>query len=86
MRFVLLILALGLFHSCCTMMEVSDLNTSGVVTDLKVVTNRPDGTTMYTILVNPEEKFYIRLVTFEKFSIGDTVCIHSQSYKLITEK
>jgi len=86
MRFILLILALGLLQSCCTMMEVSDLNTSGVITDLKPVNNRQDGTTLYTILVNPEEKFYIRLVTFEKFSIGDTVCIHSQSYKLTTSK
>ena len=86
MRVLLLILALGLFQSCCTMMEVSDLNTSGVVTDLKPVTNRPDGTIMYTILVHPEEKFYIRLVTFEKFNIGDTVCVRSQSYKLTNPK
>ena len=82
MRALLLILFLGLLQSCSTMMESSDLNTSGVVVSSKPVNNRPDGTTMYILRVNPEEKFYIRLITHEKFNIGDTVCVHSQSYKL----
>ena len=86
MRFLILVLCLGLLSSCSMMMDVSDLNTSGVVIDSKPVGNRPDGVTMYIIRVNPEEKFYIRLVTFEKFSIGDTVCVHSQSYKLTPSK
>lgn len=86
MRFVLLILSLMMLQSCGTVMEVSDLNTSGIVRKIKKVRNRPEGNLKYLIEVNPEEKFYIWLVTSEKFNIDDTVCIHSQSYKLTNPK
>lgn len=83
--FFFLLLLLGA-QSCATMMDAADLNTSGVVRSSKPVTKRPDGNMEYLLEVNPQEKFYIRLVTFEKFKIGDTVCVHTQAYKLTTSK
>ena len=89
MRVLLLILALMMLQSCGTVgtvMEVSDLNTSGVVRKIKKARRRPEGDKKYLLEINPEEKAFMWLVTFEKFSIGDTVCVRSQSYKLTNFK
>ena len=84
MRFVLLILAAFAFTSCGTIIDITECNTCGVVISSKEKRKTPY--TKYFILINPEEKAYGRLFSLEKFNIGDTICIHSQSYKLNLSK
>lgn len=82
MKKIFLFFILITISSCAIIMDAADLNTSGVVSSAKPLVNRKEGDMEYLLKVNPEEKIYIRLVTFGRFNIGDTIFFSTQIYRL----
>lgn len=79
LKFFYLLLLFGM-GSCATVIDATDLNTSGVVSKVKPLPGRAEGDMMYLLRINPEQRIYVKLVTFGRFNIGDTVFFSTQIY------
>lgn len=80
MKYIIPILLSILFTSCILNKNivVTDLNTVGKVSEVKICKNCIDGRYIYTIEIDPIcDGSYIKYITDTKYKVGDYIYFHT---------